>query len=252
MISALAIGSLANTVELASGDLRSGNAVFDGVKATWNQALKLGSLSSNVEAEYDSKVSKDFFKSATLTGSLLTPNAATAAKGKNPGVEASDVSVTYEIAHDFGSKRTDVKLTGSTVYDGTTVSAEVAEEDVVVSAARDVGLGDQSVNVDGGWLVKAKKARVKLMSKLGDSGKLSATVDYTVDGGDTAYEVSYDHSLQEGRAVSATTDGSALDVDYVDSKTENGATWTASASVPVDSSNILDAAKLTLKRAWTW
>lgn len=46
-----------------------------------------------------------------------------------------------------------------------------------------------------------------------------------------------------------------LDVELVDNKFESGATWTAKASVPLEnagSNNILDAAKLTLKRSWTW
>ena len=46
-----------------------------------------------------------------------------------------------------------------------------------------------------------------------------------------------------------------VEIDYVDNKFESGATWTASASVPLEnsgSSNMLEAAKLTLKRSWKW
>ena len=61
--------------------------------------------------------------------------------------------------------------------------------------------------------------------------------------------------LEDGRDVSATfrPDKKDAEIEYVDNKFESGATWTATASVPLeDSSNILDAAKLTLKRSWSW
>ena len=82
-------------------------------------------------------------------------------------------------------------------------------------------------------------------------------MDYNTDGRDATYEVSYDHSLDQGRDISATLKpkDKQLDVDYVDNSFENGATWTASASVPLENSgnsNILDAAKVTLKRSWKW
>ena len=113
------------------------------------------------------------------------------------------------------------------------------------------------VNVQPSWLVNAKTARVKLMSKLSGGDSVSAQVDYATDGGDVTTEVSYDHNLEAGRDISATLKPGSkqLDVDYVDNKFENGATWTASASVPLEnsgSSNLLDAAKVTLKRSWAW
>ena len=97
-------------------------------------------------------------------------------------------------------------------------------------------------------------ASVKLMSQLGDGDKLTATVDYGLDGGATTYEVSLDHNVGDGRDVSATfgSDSSAIEVEYVDSASEADATWTVAASVPSDASNIVNAAKLTVKRAWQW
>ena len=70
-------------------------------------------------------------------------------------------------------------------------------------------------------------------------------------------EVSYDHNLEDGRDISATVRPAKkeVEVDYVDNSFEKGATWTASASMPLEnsgSSNLLDAAKLTLKRSWAW
>jgi len=251
----IVLSSLGHNVELSTGDLRQGTA-FDSVKATFSQNLQLGELpASKLRCEYDSGSNRDFLKEASLTGSIIEPKEAKAAKGRQAAVDASDLSVTYEVSHDFASKKTDVKLSANTKFDGTKLGAEFDDTDGLteVSAERDLDLGDDmSVNVQPSWLVKAKTARVKLMSKLGGEGKISATVDYTPDNGDTAYEVSYDHSIESGRDITASFGGDNVEIDYVDSKTEDGATWTASASVPVDSNNILDAAKLSLKRAWTW
>merc|ERR1719305_831303 len=103
----------------------------------------------------------------------------------------------------------------------------------------------------------AKTARVKLMSKLGGSDALTAQVDYDTNDRAATLEVGYDHKLEDGRDISAKIKPNAreVDIDYVDNKFEQGATWTASASVPLEKtggSNMLDAAKLTLKRSWKW
>jgi hypothetical protein len=239
-----ALSSLANTAEVSSTDLRRG-AAFDNVKASWNQALKLGDFSTKLQANYDYNANKDFLKEVSLTGDL---------------VEASkddDVSVSYEVTHDFSDKNTNVKLTANT--QGTTLSGEYDRNDGFkeVSAERDVDVGDNTVNVQPSWLVQAKTARVKLMSKLNGGDKLSAQVDYATNGGDISYEVGYDHNLEDGRDVSATIKPGSkeVEIDYVDNKFEKGATWTASAAVPLEnsgSSNLLDAAKVTLKRSWAW
>lgn len=232
--------SLANTVEVTSSDLRRG-AAFDNVKASWNQALKLGDFSSKLNANYDYNANKDFLKEVSLEGDLVD--------GKG-----DDLSVSYQVTHDFSSKNTNVRLMANT--QGTNLAAEFDRNDGLkeVSAQRDVDLGDQSVNVQPSWLMKAKTARVKMMSRLGSGDSLSAQVDYNPDSQDLSYEVGYDHSLQEGRDISATLKPGSkqLDVNYVDNKFEDGATWTASAAVPLDGGNALDAAKLTLKRSWQW
>ena len=139
------------------------------------------------------------------------------------------------------------------------LSAEYDQADGLteVSAERDVDVGDRSVNLQPSWLVNAKTARVKLMSKLSGGDRVSAQVDYATNGGDISYEVGYDHNLEDGRDVSATIKPGSkeVEIDYVDNKFEKGATWTASAAVPLEnsgSSNLLDAAKVTLKRSWAW
>merc|ERR1711871_168310 len=129
-----------------------------------------------------------------------------------------DVRVSYEVTHDFVDKSTRTKLTANTEVDGTKFGAQIDGGLTEVSAERDVG----DVNVQPSWLVQAKTARVRLMSKLGGD-RVSAQVDYKPDGGDTNYEVRYD------------------------SKLEDAATWTASASVPYNSGrDLLDAAKVSL------
>jgi len=236
--------ALGNTAEVSSTDLRHG-AAFDNVKASWNQALKLGDFSTKLKANYDYNANKDFIKDVSLSGDLLEASS------------GDDIAVSYEVSHDFTDKNTNVKLTANT--QGTTLGAEYDQAGGLteVSAERDVELGDQKVNVSPSWLVNAKTARVKLMSKLSGGDSVSAQVDYDTSGGDATVEVGYDHNLEAGRDISATIKpkDKQVDVDYVDTTFEKGATWTASASVPLEnsgSSNILDAAKLTLKRSWAW
>jgi hypothetical protein len=240
MLSIAAIGSLSNTAEVSSTNLRAG-AAFDNLKASWNQALKLGDFSTSMKANYDYNANKDFIKDVEFTGDLVEGG-------------ADDVSVSYKVTHDFGSKNTNVELTANT--QGTTLSAEYDQADGLkeVSAERELKLGDQNVDTTASWLVKAQTARVKLMSKLGGGDSVSAQVDYATEGGNVAYEVGYSRQLEAGRDLEATfnPDSKNLDVELVDTKFESGATWTAKASVPLEGNNIMDAAQLTLKRAWSW
>jgi len=239
MLSVAAIGALANTAEVTTSNIRSG-AAFDNLKASWNQALKVGDFSTNVEANYDYNANQNFVSDVSFTGDLM---------------DDGDLKVSYEVNHNFGDSNTGVKLTANT--GGTTVRADYDQAEGVteVSAERNVDIGDQNVNVQPSWLVKSKTARVKLMTKLGDSDSINAQVDYGTDGGNVAYEVGYDRNLQDGRDLSASfnPDSKNLDVDYVDNTFESGATWTASASIPLDSAdNVLDSASLKLKRSWSW
>jgi hypothetical protein len=238
--------TLSHNAELSTTNVRSG-AAFDNLKASWNQALKLGDFNTNMRADYDYNANRDFLNEVSFNGDLVESSS------------ADDMRVSYEVTHNFGAKNTNVKLTANT--QGTTLGAEYDQADGLkeVSAQRDVNLGDNKVNVQPSWLVKAQTARVKLMSRLGDGNKdsVSAQVDYATQGGATTYEVGYDRNLDDGRDISATfnPDSKNLNIDYVDNTFEKGATWTASADVPLEnggSNNILDAAKLTLKRSWQW
>jgi hypothetical protein len=240
MLAVSTIATLSNTAEI-SGNVRGGGA-FENIKASWNQALKLGDFSTNMKANYDYSANRDFLKDVEFSGDLLEGG-------------ANDVAVSYEVTHGFSDSNTNVKLTAAT--GGTTVGAEYDQGDGLkeVTANRDVDVGDNTVAVDAGWVVKAKAARVKLMSKLGGSDSVNAEITYQTEGGATTYEVGYDRNLEDGRDVSMTykPDSNNLEVDYTDTTFEKGATWTASAQVPLDdASNILDAASLKLKRSWAW
>ena len=235
--------SLSNTAEISSTNIRSG-AAFDNIKATWNQALKVGDFSTKLKCNYDYKENSDFLKDCSLSGDLLE------------AASDNDVRVSYDVSHNFGDKKTNVQLTANTR--GTTLGAKVNDRQLTeVSAERDLDVADNKVNADVSWLVKAQTARVKLMSNLGGSSdKVKAQIDYDTRDNSASFELGYAHQLEEGRDVSASFNPADknLDIELVDNKFESGATWTASASVPLEkaSSNILDAAKLTLKRSWAW
>jgi hypothetical protein len=230
----------ANTAEVSTTNLRSG-AAFDNLKASWSKALNIGDFKSKLSCGYDYNANRDFLNEVSLTGDLV--------EGKG-----DDMSVSYEVTYDCKSKNTDVQLTA--VQGGTTLRADYSTDEQLkeVGAARQVDVGDQKVDVEPSWLVKAKTARVKLMSAMNGGDKLSAQIDYATEGGDTSYEVGYEHNLEAGRDVSATFRPGAkeLDVELVDNKFENGATWTAKAEVPLDGGNAVENAKLSLRRSWNW
>ena len=167
-----------------------------------------------------------------------------------------DLSLGYEVTKNFGGdKTTEVKLTAE--VSGTRITAELDSADQLkeVSAQRTVTIGDRDVDLEPSFLVKAQTARVKLMSAFGKD-RVSAQVDYETKDSATSYELGYERDLEDGRQVSATLSPADknLEVELVDTKFESGATWTAKASVPLDgdSSNLIDAATLSLKRAWSW
>ena len=142
--------------------------------------------------------------------------------------------VSYDVSHNFGDRKTNVKLAANSR--GTTLGAEIDDRELKqVSAVRDLDVGDNKVNTDVSWLVKAQTARVKLMSNLGASkDRVKAQIDIDTNSNSASYELGYEHQLEEGRDVSATFNpgDKNLDVELVDNKFESGATWTAKASVP--------------------
>jgi len=230
----------ANNAEITTTNLNGAGAAFDNLKASWGKALNIGDFSTNMNVKYDYAKSKESLQEVSFSGDL---------------VDDDDMKVGYEVTRSFGDGSTGVKLTAAT--GGTTFNAEGDSNEMLteVSASRSVDIGDRSVDVTPSWLVKAKTARVKLMSALGDKDSVSAQVDYDTNSGDADVEVGFSRSLKEGQTLSATLTPKSKDVELelVDSSFEEGATWTATANVPLeDTSNILDAAKLTLKRSWSW
>jgi len=236
----------ANRAEVSTGNLRGDAGKFDNLKASWEKGLEIGDFKTKVAAKYDYNSNKDFLKEVSFSGDLVE------------GDSADDVSVSYELRRDFASKRSDVRLTASS--QGTTLSAEYDTEDQLTEVAvqREVDLGDQKVDVQPSWMVKAKAARVKLMSGLNNGkDKVSAQFDYDVDGKEVgALEVGFTRQLKAGQTLAASykPDKSDLEVSLQDDNFEDGATWTATANVPLESAdaNLLDAARVTLKRSWGW
>jgi len=229
----------ANTAEVTTSDVRKG-AAFDNIKASWGKALNIGDFKTNLRCNYDYNDNRDFLKDVQLQGDLK---------------DSEDLSVSYDVNHNLKSKNTEVKLTAAAK--GNTLAVEADTESYLkeVSAARSVDVADYHVDLKPSWLVQAKTARVKMMSALSKDNRVSAQVDYNTDDRSAVYELGYSRSLEEGKDVSATftPTNNQLEVEYVDSKFENGATWTATASVDTsDPSNVLDATKVTLKRQWSW
>jgi len=231
-----------NTAEITTSDVRKG-ASFDNIKASWGKALNIGNVKSNLRCNYDYNENKGFLKEVSLQGDLKESS-------------GDDMSLSYDVNHNFNSKNTEVKLTANANGNTLSVLGDTESNLKEVSLARSVDAGDQSIDVEPSWLVQANTARIKMMSALGgNDGKVSAQVDVNTDDRSTAYEVGYSRSVN-GADVSATYASSdqSLDVEYVDSKFEDGATWTAKLSVDTGdmADSKLDAAKLTLKRPWAW
>jgi len=241
LIIASAIGgaACANTAEVHTSNLNGGGGAFDNLKASWGKALNIGSHKTNMNCKYDYSANKDFLKEVSFSGDLTN---------------AGDVSVAYEVTRDFKSKDTEVKLTAAS--QGTQLSATYNDNSLQeVGAERDVDIGDQKVNLQPSWLVKAKTARVKMMSAIDSANSVNAQVDYDTNGGAATYEVGYSRSIKDGQSLSATLQPSSkdLELELVDNTFEQGATWTANANVNLgDSANLMDNAKLTLSRAWNW
>lgn len=231
--------ALAGSAELNIGNVRSG-ASFDNLKASWGKALEIAGFKTNLDCKYDYAANKEGLDEVTLTGDLVE------------ATSGDDIAVGYKLTRHVASKKNDLKVTATSK--GTTIYGEYNDNQLTeVGASKEVEVGDQKVNVEPSYKVQAKTARVKLMSAL-SGGKVAATVDYA-DGDVDVNEVSFEKELETGRSVTATLTPKSqnLEVEYKDDTFESGASWTATANVPLDdANNILDAAKLTLSRAWTW
>jgi len=240
-IAALPLAVLsANTVEVTTSDVRHG-AAFDNLKASWGKALSIGDFKTNLRCNYDYNDNRDFLKEVNFQGDLLG--------------DGADVQVSYDVNHNFKSANTDVTLGVKHAQGKLSVDYSTDANVKEVTLERSLDVADYSVDLKPSWLVQAKTARVKMMSALG-GGRASLQADYNTGGGSVdAVEVGYSHNMEDGKDVSAifSPNSKNLEVEYVDSKFENGATWTATANVALDSGkDILDAAKVTLKRAWSW
>merc|ERR1712159_114901 len=173
--------------------------------------FSVGDFKSTLNCKYDYNSNKDFLNEASLSGNVL---------------DGDDLKVGYEVSKNFKSKATEVRLTAETA--GTRFAAEYNTDDSLkeVSAHREVDVGNRKVDLEPAWLAQAKTARVKLMSAFGED-RVRAQVDYSTGDKSASYELGYEHDLEQGKQVSATLhpDNKELEVEYVDSKFEDGATW---------------------------
>merc|ERR1719183_58328 len=185
--------------------------------------------------EYDRSANSDGLKTVSFSGDLS---------------DDKDLKVSYDVEHDFTTSNTDVTV--SAVSSGTTLEAEydaTGGDLKEISAQRDLDLGGSDVDTKVSWLVGPAKARVKMMTALGDA-TVSAQVDYK-DGDISNLEVGYDTNLKDGRDLSVTYTDSELEVELTDTTFEDDATWTATATMKQPELD-LDDLKLTLKRSWSW
>jgi len=242
MIACSIVATAANTAEVTTSNLRTGAAI-DNLKASWGKALKFGDFNTQLDCTYDRNACKNYLNTATLSGNLVDRTA------------ADDVKLDYEVTKNFqGSKNTEVKLT--TMMSGTKVTAEIDSDDSLtkLTAQRVVTVGDREVDMEPSFLVKTQTARLKMASMFGKD-KLKAQLDWETEGSASSYELGYERGLADGKVLSATLvpADKNLEIELVDSKFESGATWTATANLPFeDSASVVDNAKLTLKRSWSW
>jgi len=240
LYAALAIPAIlsSNGAELTTGNVRSG-ASIDNLKASWGKALSIGKFKANIDAKYDYASSKDSLKEVSLSGDLVEGG-------------GDDLSVSYQVKRNFASGNNDIKLTASS--GGTDLKLGYANGEVKdISATRDVDIGDYKVSCEPSWTVKAKAARVKLMTSLGSKkDSFGAEVEYT-DGDARVNEVSYSRDLDNAKSVSAKLEPESkdLEIEYTDGQFEDGATWKAVVNTKAEG-NLVDAAKVTLSRAWNW
>lgn len=237
MLAAVALGSavLGNTISVTSSDVKGGSLGLDSIQATWGKTLDIGDKKADLELEYDRSESSEGLSSVSLSGDLS---------------DDSDLKVSYEVSHSFTDDSTDVTLTA--VSSGTTLAAEydaTGGELTELSAQRELEIGGSDVDTTVSWMVEDKKARIKMMTALGDA-TLTAEVDYK-DGDISNLELGYDTNLEDGRDLSISYTDEELEVEVTDTTFEDDATWTATATMKHPELD-LDDLKLTLKRSWSW
>ena len=212
--------------ELLSSDLSGrGTKVLDNVKGKWSQTLKFLGAEAKVDAEYDRKARENFLSEATISGKV------------------DDVN--YELKTGFGDTH-ELTLTTNTAEN---IALEVVADNsnglTKVSAARDVKIQGQDVNVEVSHARQSGDSKLKFSSVLGHgvSGETTWQVGNKLTDLDT--ELNYEGAVN-GRDLKATLNpkSGSGNVEYVDSKSID-ATITASMDLGGKPS-------LSLKRAWNF
>lgn len=216
--------SLGGQVELITSDLTGGGGagkVLDNIKGSWSQSLKFLGADANLEGKYDRNDNEKFLSEATLSGKV------------------DDVN--YELTTDF---RGSTELTASVATkDGTAVEVVASKDDGItkLTASRATQIQGRDVDVEASHAPKSGESKVKLSTLLGHGVRAIATFAPKKD---ADYELEYESSVGEGRALSANVNpktGSG-EIEFVDSKSIDA---TVTASMPLGGKP-----KLTVKRSW--
>lgn len=237
MLSVVALGSavLGNTISITSNDVRGGNLGFDNIKADWSKSVDIGGNDADLTVEYDRSASESGLKTVSLAGVLS---------------EDKDMTVSYEVEHDFTADSTDVSLTA--VSGDTTFGAEYdvdAGEITEFSAQKDLDIGGSDIDTTVTWKVADSNARVKMITAMGDA---TVTGEFTYNDGDVSdLEIGYDTNLEAGRDLSISYTDDEVEIEVTDTNFEDDATWTATATLKHPELD-LDDMTITLKRSWEW
>jgi len=202
---------------ISSNDVASGPALGN-VKAVWDADLTIAGSKSKLSLMYDMKAKKDFIKEAKLAGALA--------------------DVKYTLTHAIGKGLTGLTLTSKQAGHVLKAAGDSASMVTSVSAKGSASLGGFELDYEPAYMLKKKLSKLTLSAALGGGVSATGVVTATSAGEmGSDYELGYDASLGEGRALSATvrpTDKAGA-IEVTDTATEPGATWVAAMSLALGS-----------------
>jgi len=204
---------------ISSNDVASGPALGN-VKAVWDADLTIAGSKSKLSllATLYMKAKKDFIKEAKLAGALA--------------------DVKYTLTHAIGKGLTGLTLTSKQAGHVLKAAGDSASMVTSVSAKGSASLGGFELDYEPAYMLKKKLSKLTLSAALGGGVSATGVVTATSAGEmGSDYELGYDASLGEGRALSATvrpTDKAGA-IEVTDTATEPGATWVAAMSLALGS-----------------
>jgi len=222
----------AGTIEIVSGDLRSGDKSLDNIKGKWSQRVSVLGNAATVSGEYDRNANQNGLKEVSLSGAVD--------------------KIKYELTARFAGA-TDFLLSTET-SDGTELEVEgdialgkavKVSKVTAMRAASLSGFGiSQNCDLELSHELESNESKLKLSTLLGSGVKAVGLM--TSKGADSSlsFEVGYDTTLTKGRTLSATVspaDGTG-EIEFEDSATLDA---TINAVLPLGG-----APKVTVKRSF--